>query len=144
MTDLDHHSARAVLAAQSFSALLGARLERFGDGRAELVVPIDERLRQQDGVAHGGVVAYAADNALTFAAGSAVGPAVWTAEVKVNYLRGVRGRELVARAEVVHAGSRLVVARCDLFDRAVDGGERLCAAAQGTIALRHDAAAPAG
>lgn len=135
MTELDLDVARQILAAQPFSRLLGAELTDFGDGRAELVVALDQRLRQQDGVAHGGVIAYAADNALTFAAGSAVGPAVWTAEMKVNYLRGARGEELIARAEVVHAGSRLVVARCDLFDRA-GGDERRCAAAQGTIALR--------
>lgn len=120
---------------QPFSVLIGAELAAFGDGAAELRVPLQERVRQQDGVAHGGLLAYAADNALTFAAASVVGPAVWTVEMKVNYVRSARGDVLVARANVVHAGSRLVVVRCDLFDSS-SGAERLCAAALGTVALR--------
>lgn len=127
--------AQRLLAAQPFSALLGTEITVFGEGRAVLEVPLGKQTRQQDGVAHGGVIAYAADNALTFAAGAAVGPAVWTAEVKVNYLRGVRGERLVARAEVLHPGRRLVVARCDLFDRRGDE-EHLCATALGTIQQR--------
>lgn len=41
----------------------------------------------------------------------------------------------MARAEVVHPGSALVVVRCEILDRAGDG-ERLCAIAQGTVARR--------
>jgi acyl-coenzyme A thioesterase PaaI-like protein len=52
-----------------------------------------------------------------------------------NYVRAARGDELIARAEVVHAGSALVTVRCDIFDRHADG-EYLCAIAQGTIARR--------
>lgn len=127
--------ARKLLAAQPFSELLGARLTRFDEGAVELVVPLDRRLNQQNGVAHGGAVSYAADSALTFAAGSVAGDAVLTTEMKINYVRGARGDELVARAEVVHAGSTLVTVRCEVFDRA-ESGERLCAVALGTVVRR--------
>src|SRR5690606_34033311 len=60
---------RRVLAAQPFSVLLGARLLAFGSSGVELEVPITDVLRQQNGFAHGGVVSYLADNALTYAGG---------------------------------------------------------------------------
>jgi uncharacterized protein (TIGR00369 family) len=61
---------------------------------------------------------------------------VLTAEMKISYVRGARGAALIARAEVVHAGSVLITARCDILDRA-GGGEKICATALGTIARRH-------
>ena len=124
---------RRILAAQPFSVLLGAELLHLGDGRAELRVPIRTDLRQQHGFVHGGVVSYAADNALTFAGATALGTGVVTAEFKINYLRPAQGDSLVARATVVHCGRTQAVCRCDVFSS--DGGaERLCATAQGTIA----------
>ncbi len=123
---------QSVLAAQPFSALLGTELTRFESGHAELRIPIVDRLLQQHGFVHGGVLSYAADNALTFAGGSVLGPQVVTAEFKINYLRPALGESLIARAVVVHAGKNQAVCRCDIY--AVDAqGERLCATAQGTI-----------
>lgn len=131
--ELDLGTAQQFLAAQPFSVLLGAELTACSPEATVLVVPLEEKHLQQNGVVHGGVLAYAADNALTFAAGAAVGPEVMTAEVKINYLAGARGRQLEARAWVVKAGKRQVTVRCDIYD--VDGDtSRLCAAAQGTIA----------
>jgi uncharacterized protein (TIGR00369 family) len=66
--------------------LLGAHLTQLRQGEAELVIPITSDLLQQHGFVHGGVVSYAADNALTFAGGSVLGPAVVTAEYKINSL----------------------------------------------------------
>lgn len=131
--ELDLEAAQQFLAAQSLSVLLGAEIVEFSPEQTVLVVPIREQHLQQNGFAHGGLVAYAADNAITFAAGAAVGPNVLTAEMKVNYVAGARGAQLEARATVVNAGKRLVTVRCDVFD--VDGDtSRLCAVAQGTVA----------
>jgi uncharacterized protein (TIGR00369 family) len=121
-----------VLAAQPFSRLLGAQLTVFQRGRAELTVPITPDLLQQHGFVHGGVLSYAADNALTFAGGSVLGPAVVTAEYKINYLKPARGERLIARATVIGAGARQAVCRCDVWAVTADE-EILCATAQGTI-----------
>ena len=80
----------------------------------------------------------AADNALAFAAGSVLGDAVLTVEMKINYVRAVRGGGVVARADVVGAGHDEVwrrqaedpAQRHRAFDphreqRAVDGGEAI-------------------
>lgn len=124
---------REVLAAQPFSRLIGAELAEFSRGHCELHVPIGESVKQQHGFVHGGVLSYAADNALTYAGGSALGLPVVTAEFKINYLRPAIGERLIARAEAVHTGKTQSVCRCDVF--VVQGGvEKLCAVAQGTIA----------
>jgi uncharacterized protein (TIGR00369 family) len=128
-------AARAVLSSQPFSVLLGAELTSFDPAATELRIPITDKVKQQHGYVHGGVVSYAADNAITFAAGSALGPAIVTSEFKINYLRPAHGEALLARASVLHAGKTQAVCRCDVY--AVAGGEEtLCAVAQGTVVLQ--------
>lgn len=130
---------RSILAKQPFSRLLGAELTAFSPGKAEITLPLREDLRQQYGYAHGGVLAYLADNALTYAGGSVLQHVV-TGEMKINYIRPGLGEALIARAHVVSHGKSQAVCRCDIFAR--DGDEeKLCAAAQGTIISRPASAA---
>ncbi|MCX4722839.1 PaaI family thioesterase [Streptomyces sp. NPDC090052] len=133
MSELDLDLARRTLDAQPFSRLLGARVTRFGGGSAVLEVDVRDELLQQNGFLHGGVLAYAADNALTFAAGTTLGAAVLTGGFSIQYVRPGAGRTLVARAEVVHTGRRQATVRCDLVMVRDDGEEVLCAVAQGTV-----------
>ncbi|MER7791583.1 PaaI family thioesterase [Streptomyces sp. NPDC097640] len=132
---LDLALARKVLAAQPFSNLLGTRLVAFGDGAATLELDIRDELRQQHGFLHGGVLGYAADNALTFAAGTVAGARLITAGFTIDYLRPAEGVLLRAEAHVVRAGRTRVVCRCDLSTVDGAGAETLCAVAQGTIAV---------
>jgi uncharacterized protein (TIGR00369 family) len=121
-----------ILAAQPFSRLLGVEIGAVAPGRVELRLPMKPELLQQHGFAHGGVVSYLADNALTFAGGTALASDALTSEYKVNYLRPAVGEQLIARAEAVHAGRTQAVCRCEVF-AVKDGAEKLCAVAQGTI-----------
>ena len=124
---------RELLAKQPFSQLVGAQLTRFDLEGTELRIPIQDTLKQQHGFVHGGVVSYAADNALTYAGGAALGSNVVTSEYKINYVRPAIGQELVARAAAVHAGKTQAAVRCEVY--VIDEGkETLCAIAQGTIA----------
>lgn len=127
--------ARKVLAAQPFSSLLGARLVAFGDGAASLEVDIRGELLQQYGSVHGGVLGYAADNALSFAAGSVADARLTTAGFTIEFLRPARGEILRADAQVVRAGRTRVVCRCELSTIDGDGTRTLCAVAQGSIAV---------
>lgn len=123
---------RQVLNEQAFSRLLGAELDALSPGQAQLSVAVTPQLLQQNGFVHGGVLAYLADNALTYAGGSVLG-GVLTSEFKVNYLRPATGAQrLVAVATVVGNGRTQAVCRCDVF-LVNDGDRKLCAAAQGTI-----------
>lgn len=124
---------KQILDAQPFSKLIGAVLTRFDPEGVELRIPIQEILRQQHGFVHGGIISYAADNALTYAGGAALGAGVVTSEYKINYVRPAIGQEIIARAMAVHAGKSQSVCRCDIFV-VNEGKETLCAVAQGTIA----------
>jgi uncharacterized protein (TIGR00369 family) len=124
---------QAVLAKQPFSVLIGAELTRLEHGIAQLELPLTEQLKQQNGFAHGGILSYLADNALTYAGGTALDFRVVTSEYKINYLRPAIGERLVARARVLHAGKSQAVCFCEVFVCAA-GEDKLCAVAQGTIA----------
>lgn len=123
---------RKVLEQQAFSQLLGAELLVFEAGRAELALTLRPEHMNQHGAAHGGVLAYLADNALTYAGGSVLGTACVTLEMKINYLKPGKGERLVARSRVAGSGKQQAVCQCDVFAIA-EGAETLCAVAQGTI-----------
>lgn len=124
---------KKVLAAQAFSRLLGAELTEFSEELTELMAPITDQIKQQNGYVHGGVTSYLADNALTFAGGAVLGAPVVTSEFKINYLKTAKGEKLIARASVLHVGKTQAVCRCEIYSVGANGTEVLCAAAQGTI-----------
>jgi len=126
--------ARSILASQPFSKLVGAEVSAFGTEMAELRISISDHLKQQNGFVHGGVIAYLTDNALAFAGGSVLGPAVVTSEFKINYVRPAMGEQALARAKVVYAGKSQAVCRCDVICVS-EGRETVCALAQGSITL---------
>ncbi|PBC57348.1 PaaI family thioesterase [Rhodococcus sp. ACPA1] len=129
-------TAQAVLAAQPFSVLVGARMTQFGEGGATLEIPVRDELRQQNGFVHGGVLSYAADNALTFAAGTVLGANIMTAGFTITYLRPAQGVLLRADARSDASTRRQALCRCDIYAVQDDGSEVLCAAAQGTATVK--------
>jgi uncharacterized protein (TIGR00369 family) len=133
--------ARSILAAQPFSRLLGTEMTAYGEAGVELRLALTDDLRQQHGFAHGGVLAYLADNALTFAGGFAMGGGVLTADLKLNYVRPAVGQMLIARATVVTAGKTQAVCRGEVIV-SNEGVEKVCLIAQGMV-LRA-AQAPSG
>ncbi|MEV0334260.1 PaaI family thioesterase [Nocardia sp. NPDC050717] len=135
MTVIELDTARRVLAAQPFNEVVGARLAAFGDGQAVLELDITDRHRQQFGLVHGGVLAYCADNALTFAAGTVLGASILTTEVTVKYLHAARHGTLRTTAVVDHKDRRqaLCSARIEVVD--ADGTVTVCALATGTARL---------
>lgn len=71
------------------------------------------------GVLHGGITASIADEAAWHAIESRFGYGSrksTTTELKVNYLRPIGGKKVIARAYLVRAGQRLCVSRVDIFD----------------------------
>jgi uncharacterized protein (TIGR00369 family) len=124
--------ARRIFEAQAFSRLRGARLCAIGAGQVEIVLDMRDELRQQHGFAHGGVPSHLADNAQPLAGGLALGGDALTAEFKINDLYPARGTQRIARAQTLGQGKRQAVCRGDSVS-VEEGGERLCAVAQGTI-----------
>lgn len=116
-----------------FSTLLGARPLHCWEGRAELVIPLTERLTQHHGYAHGAVVGAAADNACSWAAASVAGDVV-TASYTLHLIAPARGEQLRAVGEVIKAGRRLVTASAQVFAETGDSSV-LVATALASVAV---------
>ena len=94
---------------------LGADLVHVAEGEVDIALPFSERLVQQDGFLHAGVVAGATDSACGYAALTRMdaGVEVLTVEFKFNLLAPAAGERLVARGRVIRSGRQLTVCRGD-------------------------------
>ena len=125
--------ARQIFDSQPFSRHLGASLESAGPDSAEIALAVTDKLTQQHGFAHGGVLSYLADNAMAFAGGLALGGDVLMSEFKINFVRPAVGGRVVARARTTAVSKRQAVCQGKVFAVSDDGAETLCAVAQGTV-----------
>lgn len=124
--------ARTIFEGQPFSRLIGAELTEITPTRAIIEVALRDDLRQQHGYAHGGVLSYLADNAITFAGGVALEGDALTSEFKINYLKPGTGPLLRAVAEPLSVSGRQAVCQCRILS--VDGdAETRVAVALGTV-----------
>jgi uncharacterized protein (TIGR00369 family) len=126
--------AMTILESQPFSGVVGARLLRFETGIAAIEVQHRPDLLQQHGFLHGGVLAYAIDNAITFAAGTVLGSSILTAGMSVVYLRPATA-SIVATATVVGRTTRQAVVSCEVHSADADGNDILVATGQGTVSV---------
>lgn len=106
---------RRSFARQGYMAAIGAELVHLAAGEVDIALPFSDRLTQQDGYLHAGVVAGAADSACGYAALTTMDAEaeVLTVEFKVNLLAPAAGERLVARGRVLRTGRTLTVCRGD-------------------------------
>jgi uncharacterized protein (TIGR00369 family) len=83
-------------------------------------MPFSEKLTQQHGFIHGGVVTMLCDTACGFAALSLMpeDAAVLTTEFKINLLAPAQGERFIASGRVVRPGKRLMVCLGEVFAEA--------------------------
>jgi uncharacterized protein (TIGR00369 family) len=127
---------RSTLENQGFTKLVGAEVVAVEPKIVVMAVNRRPELLQQNGLFHGGVIAYLIDNASTAAAATVLNRAersVLTAEYKLNLLAPSTGDRLTCRAEVLKPGRTLTVVEAKVFCR-IDGAEKLVAVALATIA----------
>lgn len=122
-----------------FRDLLGIAVERGPEPGVSRVVirSITDKLRQKQGVVHGGVYATMIDAALGEAVHLSIGPggSLVTVELNLNLMRAVADGGLAAIGRVIHAGGTLVIATADVFD----DENRLAASGRGTFRVRRPA-----
>jgi len=127
---------KSTLEAQGFTRLVGAEVVSVEPGAVVMALDRRPEVLQQNGLFHGGVIAYLVDNATTAAAATVIDRArrtVITAEYKVNLVSPSLGDRLTCRAEVVKPGRSLTGVEAKVFCR-TDGEEKLVAVALATIA----------
>lgn len=85
-------------------------------GRALLQLNVQHKHRQIQGVVHGGVLASIADSAGGMATYMSVpkGSRVVTLEMKINFLEGVPGGTVTAKAKVLRLGRHTSVVDCEV------------------------------
>lgn len=122
----------AVFDKAPFIADLGIRLMDAGEGWVEAELELEERLLQQHGFAHAGVVSTLADHTAGAAASTMIeaGQSVLTADYTIHLLRPARGSKLRSRGEVVRVGRTMVVAEADVW-----AGDSHCARYVSTLAV---------
>ena len=103
---------------QGLMRTIGAVLESVGSGTVTITCGFDDRLTQQHGLLHGGVVASLADVACGYAALSVM-PAdreVLTVEFKIHFLKPAKTDRVIAVGQVVQSGRTLTVCEGSVFD----------------------------
>ena len=113
---------------------IGAELVHVAAGEVDIALPFSERLTQQDGYIHAGVVAGVTDSACGYAALTTMeaGAEVLTVEFKINLLAPAAGELLVARGRVIRTGRTLTVCRGDAVTIS-DGDEKHVATLTATL-----------
>lgn len=123
-------------AKQAAMRLIGAELTRIEHGTVEIELPFEEKLTQQHGFLHAGVISAALDTACGYAAYSVIDAdaSILTIEFKVNLMSPGRGERFVFRGEVTKPGSNIIVA--DGRGYAIsDGPAKLIASMTGTMMI---------
>jgi uncharacterized protein (TIGR00369 family) len=102
----------------AFEHSLAIRVIRKHSDGVTVECPLRDDLLNSNGVLHGGVTASIADEAAWHALihEHKGHREMTTTELKVNYLRPLAGKKVVARAYVLRAGKKLCVTRVDLLD----------------------------
>ena len=92
--------------------MVGAKVVSIDPGVVVMALDRRPEVLQQNGLFHGGVLAYLVDNTTTAAAGTMIDRAarsVITGEYKINLIAPSIGDRLTCRAEVVKPGRTLTV-----------------------------------
>ena len=124
---------------QAAMATIGAELTRVEQGSVEIELPFDEKLTQQHGFLHAGIISAALDAAGTYAAYSVIDPeaSILTIEFKVNLMSPGRGERFLFRGEVTKPGTTIIVSDGRGYAISQDGPAKLIASMTGTkMALR--------
>lgn len=134
MTNDDFDSRiRQSFARQRAMETIGAVLTKVSYGTVEIELPFDEKLTQQHGFLHAGILSTALDSACSYAAYSVIDEdaSLLTIEFKVNLMSPGRGERFLFRGEVTKPGSTIIVADGRAYAIG-DGPAKLIASMTGT------------
>jgi len=105
------------LSRQHFMNHIGFAVTYLEAGYVEGSAPINQNLRQQDDMVHGGVIATVADLVTGLSAFTLVGPddRVVTSDLKISYFSPGMGDTIFARGWVIKPGKRLHYCEAEIY-----------------------------
>lgn len=122
------------------SRLIGFRVLPASDedrleGKATVVLDVDERLHNPMGRVHGGMLAALADAAMGIAFGRTLDPGqdFSTIDLHIHFMRPVRCNRLTASAHLIQRGLRVGFVECDITD---DRGRAIARASCSCTSIR--------
>lgn len=102
----------------NFGEFLGISFTILEKGKVDYLAKIERKLLATPKAVHGGLIATLCDGALGIAALSTVvedDKVVATIEMNIKYLQpAFEGDEIIAHAEVISAGKRIIVSSCEV------------------------------
>ncbi|MBB4122138.1 PaaI family thioesterase [Martelella radicis] len=127
-------------ASQGAMEMLGAELTRISHGVVEIELPFDQKLTQQHGILHAGVIATGLETACTYAAYTMIDTdaSLLTIEFKVNLLSPGRAGRFLFRGEVTRPGTNIIVTDGRGYAIGDDGPAKLIASMSGTCMVVRD------
>ena len=101
-----------------FWSLLGMELMDIKKGWARVRLPFDEKLTNAIGLVHGGAIFSSADSAVGMALVGLISrnENISTLEMKINYMKPVKGGEIVSEANIVHRGTQTAIGDVEVRD----------------------------
>jgi len=101
-----------------FWSLLGMELVAVKKGWAKIRLPFTEKLANGIGLAHGGAIFSPADSAVGMALVGLLkkDETISTLEMKINFLKPLKGGEIVAEATIVHRGTMTAIGDVEVRD----------------------------
>jgi uncharacterized protein (TIGR00369 family) len=122
-----------------YQRLLGFDIHTIEPGRVKGILTFSEIHEQQNGFLHGAVTSALCDMACGFAAYTLVaeGEQIFTAEIKVSYLRPGTAKEIHAEGWVLKPGKNMHFCEAEIFEME-NGEKKLIAKASSIMALVRD------
>jgi uncharacterized protein (TIGR00369 family) len=119
---------------QGLLKAFGVELQQIAPGEAELAMPFDEKLTQQDGFLHAGAITTLVDSACGYAAYTLMpaGSRVLSVEFKINLLSPADGDHFLALGRVIKPGRMITVCEGKFYSFK-KGDEKLSALMQATM-----------
>ncbi len=124
---------------QNAMKMIGATLIRVMPGEVSISMPFSEKLTQQHGYIHAGIISTALDSACGYAAFSLMpeNAAVLTIEFKINLLSPAKGERFEALGRVKKTGRNITVTEGEFY--AYEGeNKKLVASMVGTMMAVYD------
>lgn len=102
----------------AFDAFLKVKYEKISETNLKVTLPIEPLYLNSVGIVHGGIICSLADIAMgnTFGVDENKKQTIVTADINTTFLKGAKGKYLIADSTIIKKGKRLSHVDCIIYD----------------------------